>query len=83
MAELTEEQREFWDEIGFPLPRDDEKWESYVYEMQYVFLFDGQGRPSEAALRDEVERRRGDGGGGDDPVPPDGAVGGREAFAAS
>jgi hypothetical protein len=36
--------------------------------MQHVYLFDGQGRPSEAALRDEVERRKGDAGGGGDPA---------------
>lgn len=60
MPGLTEEQRAFWDEIGFSLPPEDaspEKWKQFVSGMRNVFVFDGYDAPSEEALRAEVERR--------------------------
>lgn len=61
MAQLTEEQRAFWDGIGFSLPPENpsqDEWRQFVSGMQYVFHLDGHDAPSEEALRAEVERRR-------------------------
>lgn len=57
---LTEEQRAFWDEIGFEPLRDgaseDEMKES-VSGIAYVFQFDGHEVPDDATIRAELVRR--------------------------
>ncbi|MEJ7893870.1 MAG: hypothetical protein WKF94_14655 [Solirubrobacteraceae bacterium] len=62
---MTDEQRAFWNEIGFGLP-DGEPDQPYIGQLQYVYSFDGYEVPSADAIRDEVARRQG-GGGGESP----------------
>lgn len=74
MDDLTVEQREFWDEIGFKPLEDPDDAETLGYRIsgiQQAFQFDGYPVPSRDAIRAEFARRAGhgelaaEGGGGE------------------
>ncbi|MEJ7893869.1 MAG: hypothetical protein WKF94_14650 [Solirubrobacteraceae bacterium] len=56
MAGLTDEQRAFWDEIGFE-PPDGEPTVEYVGGIQAAYHFDGYEVPERDAILAEFERR--------------------------